>query len=48
MNRSGRDAVYLEVGDRRPGDEVTYPDVDLAAIWRDGARLFVHKDGRPY
>jgi uncharacterized cupin superfamily protein len=48
VNRSGRDAVYLEVGDRRPGDEVIYPDVDLAAIWRDGGRRFVHKDGRPY
>jgi uncharacterized cupin superfamily protein len=48
VNRSSRDAVYLEVGDRRPGDEVTYPDADLAAIWRDGARLFVRKDGRPY
>ena len=48
VNRSGRDAVYLEVGDRRPGDEVTYPDVDLAAIWRDGGRVYVHKDGRHY
>ena len=48
MNRSGRDAVYLEVGDRRPGDEVTYPDVDLAAIWRDGGRVYIHKDGRLY
>jgi uncharacterized cupin superfamily protein len=48
VNRSGRDAVYLEVGDRRAGDEVTYPDVDLTAIWRDGGRRFVHKDGSPY
>jgi uncharacterized cupin superfamily protein len=48
VNRSGRDAVYLEVGDRRPGDEVTYPDVDLVAIWRDGGRVYIHKDGRPY
>jgi uncharacterized cupin superfamily protein len=48
VNRSGRDAVYLEVGDRRAGDEVTYPDVDLAAIWRDGGRVYVHKDGRHY
>lgn len=30
VNRSGREAVYLEVGDRLPGDEVIYPDVDLA------------------
>jgi uncharacterized cupin superfamily protein len=48
VNRSGQDAVYLEVGDRRAGDEVTYPDADLAAAWRDGGRRFVHKDGRSY
>ena len=48
VNRSGRDAVYLEVGDRRAGDEVAYPDVDLTAVWRDGGRVFTHKDGRPY
>jgi uncharacterized cupin superfamily protein len=48
VNRSGQDAVYLEVGDRRAGDEVAYPDVDLTAIWRDGGRRFVHKDGQPY
>ena len=48
VNRGSRDVVYLEVGDRRPGDEVAYPDVDLTAIWRDGRRVFVHKNGQPY
>jgi uncharacterized cupin superfamily protein len=48
VNRGSRDVVYLEVGDRRPGDEVAYPDVDLTAIWRDGRRAFVHKNGQPY
>ena len=42
------DVVYLEVGDRRPGDDVAYPDDDLAALWRDGRRVYVHTDGRPY
>ena len=49
VNRSDRDAIYLEVGDRSPGDDVVYPDVDLALPHRpDGAELFTHKDGKPY
>ena len=31
VNRTDRDAVYLEVGDRRSEDAVTYPDEDLFA-----------------
>jgi uncharacterized cupin superfamily protein len=38
VNRGKSDVVYLEVGDRRPGDDVAYPDEDLAALWRDGRR----------
>ncbi|HTW89815.1 MAG TPA: cupin domain-containing protein [Candidatus Binataceae bacterium] len=45
VNRGSRIATYLEIGDRRPGDEVTYPDIDLELRW---ARRFRHKDGRPY
>src|SRR3970282_2781274 len=30
VNRTQRDAVYLEVGDRRPEDAVTYPDDEIA------------------
>ncbi len=49
LNRTTHDAVYLEVGDRNPGDTVIYPDDDLGrALAADGARVFVHKDGRPY
>ena len=48
VNRSGADAVYLEVGDRAQGDDVDYPDIDMAARWFDGVRKFVHKDGTPY
>jgi uncharacterized cupin superfamily protein len=29
LNLTDRDAVFLVVGDRTVGDEVTYPDVDL-------------------
>ena len=48
VNRSGARVVYLEVGDRTPGDEVDYPDDDLQARFVDGGWQFLHKDGRPY
>ncbi len=48
LNRSGQQLVYLEVGDRSPGDTVTYPDDDLAAAFVDGRWVFTHKDGIPY
>lgn len=49
VNRSGSDAVYLEIGDRTAGDEVQYPDDDLSATAQeDGSWVFCHKDGTPY
>jgi uncharacterized cupin superfamily protein len=49
INRTDREIVYLEIGDRNPGDTVIYPDDDLGrALAPDGTRVFVHKDGRPY
>jgi uncharacterized cupin superfamily protein len=49
INRSDEDLVYLEVGDRLPGDAGFYPDDDLRAVkGPDGAWRFEHKDGTPY
>lgn len=49
VNRSGRDARYLEVSNRDPEDEAAYPDVDLALKrGPGGAHVFTHKDGTPY
>lgn len=48
LNRSGRDALLLEVGDRTSGDEVDYPDIDLLVRWIDGEERYVQKDGSPY
>ena len=48
VNRSGEDVVYLEVGDRTPGDAAVYPDDDLQAALVDGAWRFTRKDGTPY
>ncbi|MBI1965190.1 MAG: cupin domain-containing protein [Betaproteobacteria bacterium] len=48
VNRTGRDAVYLEVGDRRPEDAVTYPDDDIAGRATPQGRRFTKKDGTPF
>lgn len=48
VNRTERDAVYLEVGTRSPRDHVTYPDDDLVAL-KDGTPwVFRRKNGEPY
>ncbi len=48
-NRSPRDVVYLEVGDRQAGDQVFYPVDDLQAVLgADGRWRFTHKDGSEY
>ena len=48
VNRTDEDVVYLEVGDRTPGDTVDYPEEDLAGAIVDGEWRFTHKDGTPY
>jgi uncharacterized cupin superfamily protein len=49
VNRTNRDVVYLEIGDRSAGDEASYPDDDLkAGLGSDGRWIMTHKDGRPY
>lgn len=49
VNRTSIDVVYLEVGDRLPGDAVHYPADDLIAIYdANGQWQFLHKDGSPY
>lgn len=48
INETTEDVVYLEVGDRTPGDEGSYPDDDLRAELVNGKWRFTHKDGTPY
>ena len=48
VNRTAQEVVYLEVGDRTPGDAGSYPDDDLQAVSEDGRWRFTHKDGSPY
>ncbi len=49
VNRTGEDVLYLEFGDRTPGDEVSYPGLDLRAELAEGnVYRFSRKDGTPY
>ncbi len=48
-NRTSQDVVYLEIGDRTPGDSAEYPHDDIAAKQdADGKWVFTHKDGTPW
>ena len=48
VNRTDAEVVYLEIGDRTPGDEGSYPRDDLKAVLVDGKWLFTRKDGTAY
>ena len=48
VNETDEDVVYLEIGDRTPGESAAYPDDDLAVVTVDGKLRFSHKDGTPY
>ena len=48
VNRTEADVLLLVVGDRTPGDEITYPDVDMrATLGPDGTYSFTTKAGEP-
>ena len=45
QNRTDVDAVYLEIGSRKPeSDDCDYPDIDMVT----GPEGYHHRDGRPY
>lgn len=48
INRSNRQATYLEIGTRAKTDAIIYPDDDLRAEKRGGTYVFLHQDGTPY
>lgn len=48
VNQTDADVVYLEIGDRRPGDGATFPDDDIVAKFVDGKWRFTRKDGTLY
>ena len=48
VNRSSRDAVYLEIGTRAKHERGHYPDVDLEVVRDDNGFRYTHKNGEPY
>ena len=46
INRSGRPAKVLEIGNSDPKDRCTYSDIDMIA--QPGVSQYVHRDGSPY
>ena len=48
INRSERDAVYLEVGTRAARERAEYPDIDLRAERDESGMRYLHKSGEPY
>ncbi len=47
INRSAKDAVYLEVGTRSKDERVHYPDVDFRMERDDKTRRWMRKNGDP-
>jgi len=48
VNRSDRDAVYLEVGTRSKHERAHYSDVDMMVVRDDTGLRYTHKNGEPY
>ena len=48
VNKSQRDAVYLEIGTRAAAERGHYPDVDLVLERDEHGMRFLHKSGEPY
>jgi uncharacterized cupin superfamily protein len=48
INRTERDAVYVEIGSRAAREVANYPDIDMRAERDDKGMRYVHKDGKPY
>jgi uncharacterized cupin superfamily protein len=47
VNRSDRDAVYLEIGTRTARERAHFPDVDLAVVVDEAGVRYSRKDGSP-
>jgi uncharacterized cupin superfamily protein len=48
MNRSDRDAVFIEVGTRTPSEHAYYSDIDMMVERGEKGARYIHKNGEPY
>lgn len=48
INRSDRDAVFLEVGTRAASERAYYSDIDMMVVRDAGGFRYTHKNGEPY
>jgi uncharacterized cupin superfamily protein len=48
INRTNRDAIYLEIGTRAKVERAEYSDVDLLVVRDDNGARYTHKNGDPY
>lgn len=48
INKSARDALYLEIGTRAKHERAHYSDVDLVGERDERGFLFSHRSGEPY
>ena len=48
VNRSGEDAVFLEIGTRAVREQAEYPDIDLRVAKDENGMSYTRKSGEPY
>jgi uncharacterized cupin superfamily protein len=48
INRSDRDAVFLEIGSRATVERAHYSDIDMMALRDDNGFRYSRKNGEPY
>ena len=48
INRTDRDAVFLEIGTRSKNERASYSDIDMQAVRDDKGTRYLHKSGEPY
>jgi uncharacterized cupin superfamily protein len=48
VNKTDRNATYLEVGTRSKHERVEYPEADLMVVRDDKGFRYTHKNGDPY
>ncbi len=48
INRSERDAVFIEVGTRAPTERAHYSDIDMMVVRDDKGARYTKKNGEPY